>query len=314
MSIRHKTLTSELVPPNKIGATEWDDEHEISGAVRFPAISDPAAPPAGNGEIYAQNIGGRILPKFMGPSGLDFPFQPHQGFNNVAGWRGGNTTTAATCLGVIGALAFTANISSVQNPTPSTASLFGSTRRTRMRTAATAGGVASVRISSALYLCRGVAPNIGGFHFAARFGAAELVAGMRTFVGLWNGTSNPTNIDWLTDTASSRVGIGASNNTGNWQIIHTLAGQTPTTVDLGIFLGVNNTDLIELVMFCPPGGSTISWRARNLSFNNFSQEGVISTNMPAASTMMGPLISVSNNATAAIASLDVVSLYVETDY
>ena len=43
----------------------------ISGSIRMDDIADPASPPTDNLILYAKKVGGRMLPKIIGPSGVD---------------------------------------------------------------------------------------------------------------------------------------------------------------------------------------------------------------------------------------------------
>lgn len=66
-------------------------------------------------------------------------------------------------------------------------------------------------------------------------------------------------------------------------------------------------------LFCPPQCAAIGYRVTNLS-TGAQASGNLSTNIPAATTFMAPSVWITNNATAAAATLDFVSTYVETDF
>lgn len=275
--------------------------------------SEPSPPSAGNGLFYARNIAGRTIPKWLGPSGVDYPLQPHIGFNNVSAWRGGATTTATTFASTIGSMPYTgASPTAPTIPALASTSLRNSTFRSTISTGATAGGIAYIRSNHAR-LWRGNASGLGGFFLLHRFSLSALQAGMRCFVGINDNIGNPTNVDPFTETARGKIGIGINANTGNWRLIHNLNGTTPTTVDLGTSFPVNNTDLLELVLFVKPNDTVVGYRVTNLSTGQ-QTSGTISTNLPANNVFMGPAVWVTNNATAAAATLDFVGTYVETDY
>lgn len=273
--------------------------------------ADPAAPAAGTGTLYAFDVGGRVLPKWVGPSGVDFPLQPHIGFNNIAAWRGGNGATA-TSLSVVGSMPYTIVASATQTPNPAVGSILSQTLRSRYLTSAAAGNIVSVRANTAR-VALGNAPNIGGFHYGVRFALAAMNAAQRFFIGLWSGAANPTNLDWTTDTATGRIGIVANSATGNWRLAHNAQGAAPTLIDLGATMPINSTDLMEMVLFARPNATGVSYRVRNLS-TGAQVTGTISTNLPANTQFLGPFMALSNNTAAAAVSVDFVSAYLETDY
>lgn len=313
MGIRHLLVAAGLVPPAKVGAPNWDADHIIDGPLDLPAeATEPAAPAAGRGLFYAKSLVGRVRPKWKGPAGIDYPLQPHIGFNTIAKWHGGATTAIATTLAVIGSMSFTGAASSVQVPGPATTSILAQCLRSRILTAATAGAVCSLRAGTNR-ATRGNAASIGGFEFGMRFAPATMNAAQRLFMGMWSGTSNPGNVDWTTDTATARIGLVAAADTGNWRLAHNAAGAAPTLIDLGASFPINNTSLMELLLFCPPNTSSITYTVRNLS-TGAEVTGTITTNLPANTLFLGPFAVMSNNTAAAAVSFDFVSAYLETDF
>jgi hypothetical protein len=102
-------------------------------------------------------------------------------------------------------------------------------------------------------------------------------------------------------------------NTGNWNLVHNVTGTAPTIIALGANFPVNNTDLLEVTLFCAPNAASINYRVVNWSTNQ-QTTGSITTNIPSNTTFMNPIIWGTNNATAAAVTLDFISTYVETDY
>lgn len=277
--------------------------------MEFVAVTnEPAPPSAGRLRIYARDIAGRILGKVVGPSGLDYPLQPHVGLNNVAVWRGGNATAAATLASVIGSMPYTAASPTAPTiPALADTSLRNRTYRSTISTGATAGGLAFIR-GNATRFSRNT-----GFFVVHRFSLSPLQAGMRAFVGIQDTAANPTNVDPTTTTTPGKIGLAINANTGNWSLVHNLSGAAPTVIPLGASFPVNATDLMELAIFSAPGASSIGYRVTNWS-TGAQVSGTISANLPAAATFMTPSVWITNNATAAAATLDFVSTYVETDY
>ncbi|MFN3749244.1 MAG: hypothetical protein ACK4SJ_11215 [Sphingorhabdus sp.] len=295
----------------------WDNanaEVELNGRATLTALgSEPSVPAAGTGSLYARSIAGKVVPKWIGPSGVDYVLQSHLGQNNVRIWRGGATTTATTFAATIGAMPYTgASPTAPTIPALAATNLKTQTFRSVISTGATAGGIAYIR-GNQQTIWRGNAVGLGGFYVIHRFGLAALQAGNRAFAGIVDVAANPTNVDPLTTTTPGGVGMAINANSGNWFLVNNITGTARTSLDLGASFPVNTTDLLELALFCPPQCSAIGYRITNLS-SGAQTSGNLSTNIPAATTFMAPALWLTNNATAAAATMDFVSTYVETDF
>lgn len=291
-------------------ASGWDIGIDVqSGGLQLATQNDPAAPAAGNLRIYAKDIAGRVMPKWIGPAGVDTPVQASLGFNRIAMTAANNTancTTGFTALGTVVAGAGTCTA-----PALASTSLLNSVKRTRYSTGATAGTVAYHRQSATL-VWRGNGAGLGGFFYTTRFGMTTLAAGNRAFVGLSDSVANPTNVDPNTSATIGKMGMAISLNTGNWKIVTNTAGSVPTSTDLGATMPVNTTSLYELVLFSAPNGSTVGWRVTNIS-TGAQSSGSFAANMPASTSFLNPVAWVTNNATAANANLDYTGWYLESD-
>ena len=278
-----------------------------------PALAvDPAAPAAGYGRFYARSWAGRTVPFWKGPSGVSYALSPHLGENNVRAWRGGATTVATTFASTIGSMPYTgASPTAPTIPALGTSSLLASVSRSTLSTGATAGGLAYIRGNQQI-VCRSDLPGRGGFLVVHRFALSALQAGMRAFAGLVDVAANPTNIDPTTTTAPGGIGLAIATNSGNWNLVNNITGTARTVLDLGASFPVNVTDLIELALWSAPNDGGISYQVTNVT-SGATASGKITANIPAAATFMAPSVWLTNNATAAAATLDFVSTYVETD-
>lgn len=295
----------------------WDNTNSIldlSGTIELAAVaSEPSVPAAGNGKLYSKDVASRIVPKWIGPSGVDYVLQSHLGQNNIRIWRGGATTTATTFAATIGAMPYTgASPTAPTIPTLAATNLKTQTYRSVISTGATAGALTYIR-GNQLTVWRGNAAGLGGFFVIHRFGLEALQAGQRTFAGIVDVAANPTNIDPVTTTTPGGIGLAINTNSGNWNLVHNATGTARTAIGLGASFPVNTTDLLELALFCPPQCSAIGYRVTNLS-TGAQSSGSLSTNIPASTAFMAPSLWLTNNATAAAATLNYVSTYVETDF
>lgn len=284
------------------------------GIVMAGATAEPSLPAAGQARLYARNVADRIVPKWIGPSGVDYLLQSHFGGNNIRGWRGGNTTAAGTFASILGSMPYTSGSPVAPTiPVLSTTNVLAQTRRSTISTTTTANTLAFIRANQT-EVWRGNAAGLGGFFVIIRFGlSGTLQSGLRAFAGLNDVAANPTNVNPLTTNNPGGVGVAIAANTGNWSIVHNITGTARTVIDLGVSFAADNISPLELVLFCAPNTPTISWRMVNLRTNSQSS-GVISTNIPTSTTFLVPTVWITNNTTAAAQTLDFISLYVETDF
>jgi hypothetical protein len=312
LSIKGNAFVSDLMA-TALGAIGGGKVEPDVSVIRIPAESgNVGASPAGELNLFARSHGGRIMPRFTDPIALDFTVQPHVGMNNIRFVAPASGTTAATVYSATGTsvTAVGGTGATFANPTPASTNLLTSTRRVQMLTGATINTIISVR-ENVQHIWRGNAAGLGGFHFIARFGHEARVP-ERVFVGVQEGVAAPTNIDPLTATTLSKIGMAHSASTGNWRLIHHNAGTAPTTIDLGSSFPVDTTNLLELQLFCAPNGSTVGYRVSLLSSPAVTVSGTLSTNLPAATTFMS-MMAWAVNTTAVTATLSIARLYLESD-
>jgi hypothetical protein len=276
--------------------------------------SDPAAPASGNGRLYARTFAGQPMPWWRAPTGASLALSPHLGLRNIRLWRGGAGSAGSNFAVQIGAMPYTgASPTAPTIPALASTNLLTQTRRSTISTGASAGGLAYIRSDQA-HVWRGNAAGLGGFLAVFRFAlSGTLQSGLRAFAGLVDVTSNPTNVDPTTTSTPGGIGLACNANSGNWSLAHNVTGTGRTAIGLGGNFPVNNTDLLELALWCEPNGSSISYQVTNLSAGN-TNSGTISSNIPASATFLAPAVWVTNNATAAAQTLDFVGVYIETEY
>ena len=147
-----------------------------------------------------------------------------------------------------------------------------------------------------------------GFNCVALGGITTLVAGQRWFMGIVDSGVNPTNVDPLTATTPGRIGLAFNTNSGNLSLVRTITGAAPTVTDLGASFPVNITDVWKLELSCSPAQASIDYRITNLS-TAAVLTGNLSTNIPAAATLLGKQVWTTNNATALACAIDLMRLY-----
>lgn len=300
------------------GVTAWNSLSYYSLSGVFPNITitdEPVDIPSDGIYFFPRNIANRMVPAFVGPSGLDSALQPLLARNKVGYWcPPGN---AATVPGVMGYTAQTATGTATAR-TIAVTNGFTRARRLGYVSAATAGSLGGARVAVAqITLGNG---STGGFFKVIRFGISDavFVAASRMFVGISSSVAAPTNVEPSTLLNSIGVGTGAADT--NLKLFY--GGSTAQTP---INLGVNfpalstNADIYELALFSPPTTAdklyyqvsrVLTGQVARGEINN-SNPGVT---LPANTTLMTYNQSWrSNNATALAVGLDIVSDYIETD-
>jgi hypothetical protein len=279
----------------------------VPNPLQIAAIADPASPPSGNLDFYCKDIAGRIMPKWVGPSGIDTPFQAFIGFNGIRQLAPSGGTTATTVAQAFGC-GYTAVGSTFASPVPATGSLLSRTCRWTQATSTTAGNVASIRLTTVQ------CSRETGFFYAVRFFlSGTLQSGQRQFVGMWDSSAAATNVDPKADTTRAKLGMGYNVNSGNWALINNTSGSAPTVLDLGASFPLNTTDLLELVLYSRPGDTQVSYRITNCT-SLATTSAALTTNLPASTVMLCPQVWVTNNATAAASTMGLNKIYLETDF
>ncbi len=285
--------------------------------ISFKAITnEPSTPPASTGYLYAKSIAGRIMPKWVGPSGLDFELQPLIAKDKIGIWNPpGNSTTLP---GVFGLTAPTA-VGTVTARNVATTNLFTRMKRLGYVSAATAGSLAGQYTTAAQYTV-GTGAGLGGFFYVVRFGTSDAaaVSTSRQFVGMSSSVAAPTNVEPSTLTNSIGVGHGAADT--NLKLYYGgSAAQTPIDLGVNFPAKTRSTDMYELTLFASPAtNNTVGYKVVRLNTNDVS-EGLITaatpgTQLPLSTTLLAHRAWRTNNTTALAVGLDVASFYIDTDY
>lgn len=295
--------------------TGWDIGLDLqSGGIQLAAQTDPVAPTANNLRIYAKNIAGRMLPKWIAPSGVDTPFQSSFGFNRIAMMApNGNGTTSTTIMTNWGTNFI--NLANIYaNPPLVSTSLTNSVRRARMTTATNSTTAIAYHLPSALMAWRGNAAGLGGFFYTIRFSYATLTnTNGRAFVGLIDSVTAPISVDPTTSTTAGKLGIAITSNTGNLKWINNVVGTVPTVTDLGTSYPINTTDMYELIIYSPPNGSGITYRVQNISTGATLTNTSVTTNIPTSTTFLAPNYWIADGGTAGAEAIDCAGWYLESD-
>ena len=290
----------------------------FTGYTDYSAISDPSAPGSDTLRLYAKKVSERVMPKWVGPSGVDMVFQPALFNNNVVLYLPNTGTTAGLNLGTPWAVTTT-----VAHPAP-TAGIWTQIKRTTSTNVVTTTnqtlGVSSI-VSTAAQFWRGNSAGLGGFFFFARFGIETLTAGSpnatRLFVGLHSGTTNIL----ASDTVPAISAIGLWHDTTDGANVINLLTKDGSTATKNTLTGSPSTpystgQAYDFYMFAKPNDSVIYYRLDNLNTDTTLVDSSCSTTLPANTAFMGPVVGMSNgtaNTTAATVGIGVNKIYIESD-
>lgn len=314
MTLKHAktSAVADGADANLVQPSDWNDNHVITGGLDLP-LETVTAPPANTVRLFGMKIGGRMMPAFEGPSGVFSPLQPSLARNKIAFWTAVPSANAGQSLGFTAASVGTATTANV-----STGSLFSSMRRldylvTTPATSAIAGFFQGP-VANNFYF-RGV-DNYGGFHMVMRFGGATGMATSthRFYAGFTSVTANPTDAE--PNSRSDLIGVGYGASDANWKLMHKTGSGAATEVDLGASFprqSADRTKMYDLALFCPPAGTSVFYEFTDLTTGAVTA-GEITTNLPAATTLLKPLVAASVGGTSSVIGATMVSLYVETDY
>lgn len=278
--------------------------------------NEPAAPSSGNIHIYAKSIAGRVLPKWVGPTGVDSAMQAFIATNKVAWWNpSGNSNIVPA---VVGLPAFT-EVGTRTARNVATTNLFTRMKRIGYVSNTPSGSLSSQRVAVAQYSL-GDGFGLGGFTYIIRFGISDAaaVSGARTFVGMSSNVAAPTNVEPSTLTNTIGIGHGAADT--NMKIYYG-GSVVQTPIDLGVNFpsDTRNIDMYELILFASPNSNnSIGYRVLRLNTGHIA-EGILTattpgTQLPSSNTLLAHRSWRSNNTTTLAVGLDIASLYIETDY
>jgi hypothetical protein len=313
--------TGRLIVTNSSnGQVQYNNSGIIGGTAQLTIASDgyaivtdktgnPPTTPTGGVKLFSRLRSGRSVLAQVGPSGVDFSYQPCLWSNKIAWFTAHGNSVTVTVNG----LGNTATGTATTRNCTST-NLFNSMRRVGYVSAATAGSSAGTR-HGAQQFWSGNAAGLGGYSFIARFGmsSAATVSGQRSFVGLLATTAALGNLDPSANTTIAMLGFGVDTADSAWTFMHgngttvtkdTLTGTFPAR-DLSV-------SMFEARIFCKPNDTTIYYSLEVLGGGSL-YEGSATTTLPSSTTFLSPQIWTNNSTTALACGIDVVSQYIEAD-
>ena len=281
------------------------------------ANASPVSPATGQVKLFGRNIANRIIPAFVGPSGLDTTLQPHIGRNRAVRWQPiGNSTTVPIVEGILAPTA----LGTATSRTVATTNIATRTKRLGYVSATTAGAFAGhFFLAGAQQYTIGDGAGLGGFTSIWRFAVSDAAAvtGARQFIGWRNVVTTPTNVE--PNGQTNAFGLAQiSTDATQWYITYG-GSAAQTAVALGTTIGaptLTNT-VWDFSLFAPTNSNnTVHYQLTNLSSGvvvTGTLTGTAGTALPASTALLAPIAWRCNNATLLAVGLDISSMYIETD-
>jgi hypothetical protein len=314
--IGYETDTRALKIGN--GSTAWNSL--LYGPTKFSDFIDitvsestPTTPAANIVRLFSRNIANKILPAFVGPSGIDTALQVSISRNKISYISAVGNSVTVTAIGDATPTA----VGTATAATVSTSNIYTRNRKVEyLVTTAATTAVAGWHGPANQYTLGGTSPY-GGFFYVCRFGPSTGVttATRRLFVGMSNSVAAPTDVNPSTLTNMFGVGYDAADT--NMQFMHNDGSGTATKIDLGESFPRPSTDrnkMYELALFAAPfGGSTLNYQVTDLGTNS-SVVGSVSTDLPTTAALLSPRGYSSVGGTSSVTGIALSSQYIETDF
>lgn len=279
------------------------------GVITFEAVSsEPSVPSAGSLRLYAKSIGGRILPKILGPSGVDTILQPSFFSNGIQCYLPGTSSTPQA----IGGPALT-SVGTISHPALTTTNLRTQTSRFNVLSGAAANSAAEAR-SSFLRVWRGDVAGLGGFFVRMRFAIVSAVANQRSFFGFTSSTSAIATTQ-ETRALTNMFGIGNGLGETTLRTYQNDGSGNATETNLGVNFPANDSTMVyDLTIFANPNDDRIYWQITNLTNGEVATGEWLEIDLPISTTFLTWHCYMNNGGTAAAVNFDVMRIYTETDY
>lgn len=309
-NIKHQFVSakSDGADATLIQPSNWNAEHVIEDYLDYPNLGAIPAAPSSGLRTFARSRAGRLLPHVIGPSGIDVALQPGLFGNSISMWSPSTGTTVSTNFGTSWTARNSGTGAAQAHPARASTNPLTSMVRATFGTGTTATGTSGIQ-STLNIAWRGNAANLGGWFWFSRFAVETFASDLRLFVGL---SSRNAALNADPSTFNHSVGLCKDSADSNWSILTrgTAATKTPLTTPLTVAAG----DILDLLMFAPPNGSSVIVRVANaVTGTVYADDVEVTSNLPGNTTFMYAHASIQSvtGTTAKLLALN--RIYVETD-
>jgi hypothetical protein len=235
-----------------VGWRVFQGDYAVDGeTLLLDSTSPPVAADADTVNLFARKLGGRVVPAFVGPSGIDSSLQPALWANSVVMWLPGTGTTAAIAFGVNWTTSATQ-----AHPTVADTNIMTRIRRATYTTTTTAGNQSGVR-SGAPAVIRN-----SGFFFAARHGILTYTATMQIEIGL-NAASGA--IAGEPSAINDNIAMTKDSGETIWQVLTRDTSAASKTSTGETTAAASNTNIYDFYAFCKPADTKITVKVKDVA-------------------------------------------------
>lgn len=283
-----------------------------SSQIRLTGISvTPASSATSTLALYSKSLSGRMMPKAIGPAGIEYALQPSMFQQAITYW---SPTTSAT-----GKWERTDgyNVGTYSTALPSPNTLYNSMKRGVYKTSSVTANLQAGQAGNELLFTLSSTAGMGGFFFFARVGIELWSSSTRYFVGL---TSRPT-LDICTSNIAAylnTVGFYIDSGMTSWAFYHasTGTGTTETISGLSILSSGATTNGLgyDMYIYCPANTNTIYYRLDEINAATTRISSSVTNHLPNSTAFMRPVAMCGNlNTSSLAAQIGIITMYVETD-
>lgn len=283
----------------------------VGDTITLPADPVTLAPPAaGNVTLFGTDVGGRVMPAFMGADGMARRLQPALGGSHIAwiqasyGSSGGHINFGSQWRYFGGAIGYS----------PSSLTFSEHKGASMPYVTFNIGAVSGLQGYKALSR----RPQYGFFaHF--RFGGFDDFTGSNNMRAFWGfsgraPSTDPADTDPST-TLTDAIGIGKNQADANWQVMTRIGSGAAVKVDTGIPVADQRVYNVYLYAM----GGVVGWKLTReadpyLSLAYAEASGVISTGMPADTVTLYPIGYYSKGGASGDPDTKLFSLFVESGW
>jgi hypothetical protein len=260
-------------------------------------------------KMFSRSYSGRVMPEFVGESGVDCFLQPSLINNNLMLWQ----PTVGAVGGTIIGNTFT-SVGTASNPPLASTNMQTAMRRTNwLTTASTATTTCGIR-GNVAQVWRGNAANLGGFHAFFRFSQNTNLLGHQTFIGL---AASLVVLGGDPSALGDMIGIGYDGTdpiANGWQVMRNDATGAATKVSLGSLAPRDTSTVLDLSLYAPANASFIGVRVYNQSTQTVALDNTIyTTDLPTNTVFLNFHVQTRVGTAGANQNLQLNRIYIESD-
>jgi len=290
----------------------------VSNGLLMPTTTQ-LIPSSGGSVTFSMRFAGRAMLTCQPNMGAPVVAQASYATRKIGSWAPMNNTSGGV---------FTGNFpsqTSVGTPTArvvATGSIAGLATRLAYISAATAASFAGIYCATAQYTTGSGNTAQGGFMFSWRFhfGDTAAVSGARAFIGMSSTVAAPANVEPSSLIGSFGLAQLSTDSTQLYIVYGGTTAQTPIALGTGfppmVAAGATSGPVYNFTLFCAPtSSSVVYYRLDRLDTGTFVEGSIggSTAQILGGSTLIAPRAWRTNNATAAAVTLEVHSMYSETE-